>query len=94
MSLETLLNIRRRSTAQNRLQQADITMSYQHSASQLDAELSSLLFSPFVTWLPPSSRGPGHIPFTDATRVRIPLGVLNSTVRSLEVAFGAALNSL
>src|SRR5699024_4967419 len=25
---------------------------------------------------PPSSRGPGHRPFTPATRVRIPLGVL------------------
>jgi hypothetical protein len=25
--------------------------------------------------MPPSSRGLGHIPFTDATRVRIPLGV-------------------
>ena len=26
---------------------------------------------------PPSSRGLGHLPFTEATGIRIPLGVLN-----------------
>ena len=28
-----------------------------------------------VRLLPPSSRGPGHLPFTEVTGVRIPLGV-------------------
>jgi hypothetical protein len=29
-----------------------------------------------ITASPPSSRGLGHLPFTEATGVRIPLGVL------------------
>jgi hypothetical protein len=34
-------------------------------------------FSKSLALMPPSSRGLGHLPFTEVTGIRIPLGVLS-----------------
>ena len=35
-----------------------------------------LVILKYLIFMPPSSRGLGHLPFTEATGIRIPLGVL------------------
>ena len=43
--------------------------------------------------MPPSSRGLGHLPFTEKTRIRIPLGVLKYKEKILlSLSYGEQVN--